>query len=119
MSLETVDDLDSFFDTADFAVAAQILGPPVLSPAHQFNRTLNVVFDENGLAVTLYGDTDVETPAPVFEAKSVDLVDVKRGYTVTFPDLEAHEDGYSKTYKVERIASSGVQTSKVYLKELS
>jgi hypothetical protein len=112
------DDIDSFFELDGVAVVALITGPAVVSPAVQFTRTINAVFDEKSEAVALYGDTDVEAPDPVFECKSTDLAGVKRGMGVTFPEVAAHEEGYGNSYKVERIAAAGVQTSKVYLKEL-
>jgi hypothetical protein len=112
------DDLDSFFDTDGVGVVAVILGPEVISPAVQFTKTINVIFTENTLAVAIYSETNVEAEDPSFECRSTDLANVKRGYGVTFPNLEAHEEGYQKSYEIARIAASGVQTSKVYLKEL-
>jgi hypothetical protein len=105
------EDLDSLFDTDDLAVEALITGP---SP---FTKTVNAILDMNTLAIDMYGETSVEASDPWFECKSIDLADVKRGMSVRFPNLESHEDGYGKSFEVARIASAGVQTSRVYLKE--
>lgn len=111
-------DLDSFFDTDGVAVAALITGPEVDPPAEQFTKTINVILSLAGAEVGAYGDTTVYAIEPSFLAKSTDVADVKKGYTVTFPALEAHEDGYGKTYKVtERFEKDGPQAIRVTLKE--
>jgi hypothetical protein len=107
------EDQDTFFDTDVHEDGAE-----ALITGEGFRRRINVIFDDNTQAVAIYSDTDVEAAAPVFEAKSTDLSGVKRGMAVSFPKLKKHEDGFGKSYEVARIAGAGVQTSKVYLKEL-
>jgi hypothetical protein len=115
------EDLDSFFDTDGVAVKGVITGPAVTPPAEQFTKTINVIFSEASQELPLYGDTDVVASEPSFLCKGTDLAGgVDPGMTFTMPDLEAHEDGYGKTYKLTpRIVSEGgPQTSRVYLKEV-
>lgn len=111
------DDLDSFFEIDGVGVVALITGPAVTPPVVQFTKTINVILNVAGNDVPAYTDTIVDTDEPSFLAKSIDVVDVVKGYTVTFPELEAHEDGYGKTYKVERVQKDGAQTTRVTLKE--
>lgn len=111
-------DLDSFFDTDGVAVKGVITGPAVDPPAEQFTKTLNVIFEENSQSVAVYGETDVEASEPSFLCEAADLADVEPGMTFTMPGLEAHEEGYGKTYKLTpRITAEGVQTARVYLRE--
>jgi hypothetical protein len=109
------DDLNSFFETDGAAINAVISASP---PAAPFTKNLNVIFEESSQAVGIYPETNVEANDPSFECKSTDLVGVKRGMQVVFPNLEAHEDGYQKTFEITRIASAGAQTDKVYLREI-
>lgn len=110
-------DLDSFFETDGVGVKAHVLGPAVTPPAVQFSKDINVIFDRGGQAIAPYPETEIDVDDPSFIAKSTDLGDVKKGYTVTFPDLASHEDGYGKTYEVARFSPDGAQTTKVTLKE--
>lgn len=112
MSFESADELDEFFDTDDFATRGVIT-------SDAFTKTLNVIFDADTEEVSPFPETDIVAVKPSFICKNVDLADVEPGMTFTMPDLEAHEDGYGKTYKLTpRIVSEGgPQTSRVYLKE--
>lgn len=120
MSLETEEDLVSFFDTDDFATTAHIVSVELDTNNHPiFDRAIKVIFDEDTQEVGIYSDTDVAAVKPSFLCKSADLAGVHRGLRVTFPNLEAWEDGYGKTYEVTpRIINEGVDASRVYLKEL-
>jgi hypothetical protein len=112
-------DLDSFFDTDGVAVKGVITGPAVTSPAVQFTKTINVIFRGAAQEVPFYGETDVVASEPSFLCQNTDLANVDPGMTFTMPDLELHEEGYNKTYKITpRIVAEGVQTSRIYLKEL-
>jgi hypothetical protein len=110
-------DLDSFFDTDGVAVTGVITGPAVDPPAEQFTKTINVIFSEDTQDVALYGDSNMIASNPSFVCKSTDLADVDPGMTFTMPDLESHEDGYGKTYKITSkvIADGGPQAARVYL----
>ena len=106
-------DLDSFFETDGVGVDAVITGPD------DFTGTLNVIFDLNGQGVSVYGDTDVSTSEPSMLCKSAELADIEPGMQVTFPNLEAHEDGYGKTFKLTaKVVAEGAGTSRIYLKEV-
>lgn len=110
MSIESADDLDEFFDTDDFATPAAVAGP------NDFTKTINVILDLAGEETGAYGDSIIDTVEPSFLAKSIDIADVKKGYAVTFPELEPHEDGYGKTYKVEKFRKDEAHTTRVVLK---
>lgn len=114
MPFDDEEDLDSFFDTDDGGAATQAI---ITDPADDdFGPlTINVIFDGDTEGIAVYGDTNVEAPKPSFLCKSTDIASVKRKLAVTFPNLEAFEDGYGKTYKIERIAREGVNTSRVHL----
>jgi hypothetical protein len=122
-------DLDSLFDTDGVGVAGRIFtadddGNVAMSeddpPVPVFLRELDVIFSEDTQDVPMYGETDVVASNPSFVCKSTDLADVDPGMTFTMPDLESHEDGYGKTYKItpKVIADGGPQAARVYLKEV-
>lgn len=112
---ETAADLESFFDTDDFAIVAHITG------AGGFDRSINAIFDDNTDSVGTYGDTDVEVDKLSFECPSVHLRGVKRGFSVTFPEVESDDPVFGflvgHTYQVKRIAGEGIGTSRVSISE--
>ena len=122
-------DLDSFFDTDGVAVAGRIFtadenGNVAMTddepPVPVFLRNLNVIFQEDGQEVDLYGDTRVAATKSPFLAKSLDLSGVVKGMRFDMPSLESHEEGYGESYEVTAdMLPEGVQTTRVYLKKLS
>src|SRR5215208_1339789 len=97
------EELELFFDTDDFAVAANI------TDGNDFDRDINVIFDNSTEGIGLYENTSVEAASPQFEAASTDLIGVKRGMVVTIA---------SKVYTVERIRKVGDgATSRVEMSE--
>lgn len=103
MPVETPEDLAVFFSPDEFAVRANI------TDGEDFDRDINVIFDNSTEGVGLYGDTSVEAASPQFEAATADLIGVKRGMVVTIA---------SKAYKVERIRKIGDgATSRVEISE--
>jgi hypothetical protein len=122
-------DLDSFFDIEPgVGVLAQIFKPDAngdiemdqgTPPAPVFLREVNAIFFSDTQQVSLYPETSVEASDPSLVVKATDVAGVKRGYRVTMPDLEAHEDGYGQTFEITpRNAGESVQTMRLYLKQL-
>jgi hypothetical protein len=102
MSVETDEDLDSFFDTEDFADECVITG------ANDFSHTLNVILNTGTEPVEFAGVINIEAPNPSFVCKESDLSGVKKGMTATVRD---------KSYKIERLAFDQVDVATVYLSE--
>ena len=108
------EDLESFFEVDGVGVLGRITGP---GPP-PFALDIKGVFDLGWQDVSVYAETGVDTDEPVFECATVELVGVKKGMALTMPDLEAHEDGFGVTYKIERLAPAGVQSTRIFLRAL-
>lgn len=95
------EDLDQFFDTGDFAVAAVFTraGAPV--------ATADVIFNGPSRQVSVY-ETGVEEPAPFLLAPSAAVAAVKRKDA-------ASVDGAA--FVVERVEPDGTGVTKLYLAE--
>jgi len=105
-------DLDSFFETGPQGMA-------VVAEIDDGMITVAGIFDLAAQDVALAAETGVDTDEPMIECRTTDVVTVKRGMLLTMPDLQPHEDGYGKTYKVVRIAGAmGPQTTRLYLTEV-
>ena len=112
--IETEADLKEFFDTeTGFAIVVRVVGT-------NFDIRFPAIVDDGTAAVPLY-ETEVEAPHVAFLAVDIDLVGVKTGMTVTFPDVDPadpiHARLIGKSFTVKRIASADPGTSTVWLKE--
>lgn len=76
------------------------------------------IFDSGWQDVSLYAETNVDTTEPVFECASIDVATVKKGMVLNMPGLEAHEDGFGISYRIERLAPAGVQSTRIFLRAL-
>lgn len=90
MAFDDSADLDVMFDTADFAVEAEISDPN----DEDFELIINVNFDATSENVPVYGDTSVQAANPQFRCKTSDLAGVKRKFIATIA---------SKAYVIERM----------------
>ena len=96
------EELDPFFDTDDFAVAATFTrdGDEVAAAA--------VIFNGPGHQVTVY-ETAVEEPAPFLLAPAASVADVRR-------NDEAAVEGQG-SFVVERVEPDGTGLTRLYLSE--
>ena len=121
MALETIDDFRSTFFEIDNgpAVRMLIVGPG--SEPTRYAKTIAAIFNSNTQSVSVYGDTDIEASAPSILCVSPDIADLDSSvkYTVRFLGLLEGEEGYGETFETTpRISAAGVNTMRIYLKEL-
>ena len=104
-------DLASFFAKDGFGDLAHITGP---------GFALDVLgdFDRGWQDVSLYAETGIDATEPVFECATTDTATLKKGMTLSLPELKAHEDGFGINYEIVRIAAAGVQSTRIFLRAL-
>jgi hypothetical protein len=120
MPFETIDDFRSTFFEIDNgpAVRTLIIGPG--AEPTRYAKTIAAIFRSNTQSVTVY-DTDIEASAPSILCVSPDIADLDPNlkYTVRFLGLLEGEEGYGETFQTTpRISAAGVNTMRIYLKEL-
>lgn len=121
MPFETIDDFRSTFFAIDNgpAIRTLIVGPG--AEPTRYAKTIAAIYQRNSQSVTVYSDTDIEASAPSILCVAPDIADLDPSvkYTVRFLGLLAGEEGYGKTFQsTPRISAAGVNTTRIYLKEL-
>ena len=121
MPFETIDNFRSTFFAIDNgpAIRTLIVGPG--SEPTRYAKTIAAIYQRSTQSATVYSDTDIEASAPSILCVSPDVTDLDPSvkYTVRFLGLLEGEEGYGKTFQTTpRISAAGVNTTRIYLKEL-
>jgi hypothetical protein len=118
--LQELEELATFFEVdGGPAYRTLIVGPPVTPANERFAVTIAAIFRGESQGVVVYGDTDVEASSPSLKVMEVDLEGIEPGFTLRFLGLLEGEAGFGKAFKITpRITAEGINTSRIYLKEL-
>lgn len=120
MPFETIDDFRSTFFAIDNGPAVRTLMVGPGAEPTRYAKTIAAIFNRNTQSVVVY-ETDIEATAPSILCVSPDVRDLEPGvkYTVRFLGLLEGEEGYGETFQTTpRLSAAGVNTTRIYLKEL-